>query len=1733
MTVILSLLCAVTLCCSVAILGGLNAKVKSANAAGASYGAYFNYDSDGGFDTDNIKNGLGTAQTSKVYFGTNSTNPILWRVLSNDYTDDAGGNNGYLLFADTVLGLLTINDSHNLKNVFWYSGKARSFLNGYETYYDNGTKKTLTQSSTFMYSKFNSYERDAMQNNFLKTVAVAPNLVSGTLSPYGTISGVSDAAKGDDGTTAASASNMLNGGYAVMGTTSTAYAIEETTNDKIFFLDYNDIFNTSYGFAAHPLGATYNAETSGFVVETNNAVVGTTSAGNTAQDSGNKRYWLRNPGRDPQSRACYLTVDHSKASYCSYMADVYYRPALNLNPESLIYATTASPAVGTTFSSISAPSGTPEYKLYIKSASDYDAGFDPEIKISGGKLNVKYSGLGVRRMVVLMSPKSAADGGVNYQTAIDTTTATIDLPAGINITDYTVSVMLTSKNGGNNAEEVYGVAAQANSLALPEDIEVTYNGNVWTSNDIFAEIQNKDWYVADAYTAANMTITYPSNAKDVDEYTVACELTTSSGLKWQDSSTNTSAKREFKLKIKQKEVSSLPSFAKDKDTYSANAIDFALNDYDTDELKISGITAGTTALTANTAGTQFKSADNYFTVDYDEVNKKLSATNAAEYTVTFGLADSDNYTWASAISSSPKTKTFTIEKKELVINFLSPLSNKTNFNLKTSTTGNITAEYTTTGGACTPTGGSEEEPMLNLYYVFTNGTTTGGKTQVGSTAKIGDVTLDVTTLKGDGNKFSVGTYTLTFELAPDAAAAVNKNYKLGTTASQAVSVTAGEASIDDIAIVYNTARGENAGDADAAIPSGGLTYEYDKALGVKEFKIYLDFSGISYLDYASPISYADADGAAVTSLNKAGTYTVTAVIKSTDTNYSLPATFATSKFKSYQNNGDGTATITFEVEINKATASVTGSEIPLMFQREGSTVEKYDPAKPPVYNGKPITITLASSALFPDAVKSVVFDDSVIKKTVAGDYEIDATVTLTDNYVTAAGSSTMRVKIPWKIAKEQIDLVWTNIVYADDYFNDSSLAHLQIALLDLTSAQEGKVEYEFYKEATDTVPMTEAEIKALCTNDRFTETTPTYIYVKAVLTEDGAKKYQLEDDAAKNPKRLLLGGNMTQINLSVNDEALKDFEYGDTLDVSKLFTLTNSETGDVWDSDYYDIKVRKDGNVLCALADFKANEADAGEYTFVIEIKPEYADSYVLDKSNKVKFVINPKALELPTIPEIIFSGEYFNLENLLGGSWAQIKDIVKLSGDYKDIRNVSASGYILVLELTDDNYCWAYPEDAESTTKALMRYTATEADVTPVDETTASMKWNVTPMVVDTTNLWSKTAGGATLKLPEAVTKLITGETLSVGYRYYDDAGQYIETPELKGGKSFRVEAVFGGIDAEQGNVLFKTSDGNLAATSDRISYTVPQTGAAAFIGNVKEFVSKTWMGLPVWAWLAIALALIILLIIIIAVCAKRRKSKAEREEIKARKEEERQRREDERRMQQERLQAERELAMAKQQAELEKIRAQAQAGMAGAGMASMAMQQQQPQQQQPAQQAMPAQQPMQAQMPQQMPQAMQMPAQSSGGGNSMTEMMAMMFAQFAGMKADNADKEIAALKSDKEITALRTELEIMKLKLEQVKENNRTVSVGDHELTPEFLGAVIASAVRSNGVLPQSAPVAEIPQNVEESTSVSTPTMYPADAVITTTTTVDTTKKDATAVRREREDSFADVDGFYDNID
>ncbi|MDE7453361.1 MAG: hypothetical protein K2N22_03025 [Clostridia bacterium] len=772
---------------------------------------------------------------------------------------------------------------------------------------------------------------------------------------------------------------------------------------------------------------------------------------------------------------------------------------------------------------------------------------------------------------------------------------------------------------------------------------------------------------------------------------------------------------------------------------------------------------------------------------------------------------------------------------------------------------------------------------------------------------------------------------------------------------------------------------------------------------------------------------------------------------------------------------------------------------------------------------------------------------------------------------------TSKLNLKWEIAKKNLFASFKNV--KDTYTNANGSGSFIIKQLDVPAGFESYIKYEYYDKSSG-LPVTLDDIKAAAdpTNEK------KYI-VKAYIDPAYASNYEVDNNGATPSDEFATGSKNKLATATIDGKdgstPIKVEYDGNTHFDSSLVKITSDTDGlDISD---FTVKYYK-GKTATAANELPAGELpkDAGEYCVEIILGTQAAKKYILAKET-LTVTVEAKGIDLPVLGTITFNGNEQNfVDNLSGDSWTTYGpsglDIIKVDGKLSD-RNVSAGSYSTTLELLDTNYKWIYPSSI-SPTKAIAKYSLAAGEVKVTgDDVTATYNWNITPLIVDTTNMWSKGKTGATLNLPQNIRDLIAGGTLEVGYRYYDSEGNYVEEPELKGGRSFKVEAVFAGDDAER-NVQFKRSETDFGSVSKSIDYTVPQSGAAAFFGNVKDALSKTWLGLPIWAWLLIALALIILLIVIIVVACKRRKSKEEKEEIKARKAEEKARREEERRMQQERLEeerrmqqekleAERELARAKQEAELEKIRAQAQAA-AGAGMASMAVQQQPQPQVQPVQQPMPQQvqyvpvqqqpqQPMMMPMPQYQPYPMPQPQYPYPSG-SMSDINAIAEAKAAQAIAEakaaeahaRAAEAVAEAKAAQAVAGIspwqhggmnygmqpqmQQPMQMQQQPFVIVLDENGQVKamqqLAQPQMQPAFQPILITAPSEPK---PAQKPVAQIAD--ESASTASVPASYPPDAVITTTTTVDTTKKNEVQsfrrTERDSDNSFVDVDGFYDAIE
>lgn len=458
-----------------------NSLTASADTA-TDYGAFLG--------SSNIQPVLGSGQSSKVYFGkdyadsTNGQPAILWRVLTNHYQDDAGQGDGLLLFSEKIIDDPGTNvdnkyntaGGYNVNQATWYSSELRSYLNGFEHYYNNSTNSTASfiKDSSGNFTKYlTENEYNALTPTNLLTYGYSEN-IRGVMTTTSTVTGNTLNYGNPAGAT--SSSNAFNDGYVEFGVSAPNgqyYFKKETTKDTIFLLDYCDFFNNSYGFASHPndTTATEWQDHKGYPLVAPNGLGGVANKSPVIGSS--STFMIRNSGRynKDYNYSVVLLIHTNFGSEYQYQK-LYSRPAVNLDPTKITYATTNT-TLGSTLTKVGTPpAGTPEYKLFINQPT-LDTSFKPTLKVQNNQLTVTYDNtVSDAQIVLLASPKNSTVGGVSYQAAIAATTggtnqtATFDVSA-ISGGHYNITILKTSSNGGKYSETVYGVSDAKTYIPAP------------------------------------------------------------------------------------------------------------------------------------------------------------------------------------------------------------------------------------------------------------------------------------------------------------------------------------------------------------------------------------------------------------------------------------------------------------------------------------------------------------------------------------------------------------------------------------------------------------------------------------------------------------------------------------------------------------------------------------------------------------------------------------------------------------------------------------------------------------------------------------------------------------------------------------------------------------------------------------------------------------------------------------------------------------------------------------------------------------------------------------------------------------------------------------------------------------------------------------------------------------------------------------------------------------------
>ena len=1255
------------------------------------------------------------------------------------------------------------------------------------------------------------------------------------------------------------------------------------------------------------------------------------------------------------------------------------------------------------------------------------------------------------------------------------------------------------------------------------------------------------------------------------------------GVEW---TTNDTAEKTITFEIKRKAIA-VPTIQNDTQTYNRTEYLFGLSNYDSTLMSVSSYVS-----------------NNGSTITWDGTTKKFKATDAAEYTVTFHM-DSINHIWltdAGTETSTDQTKKITIEKKEITIN-TTPASG-TNPSWGLGDTGDITINATATGI-------TNPDFELDIYYVK-DGTT--------SPLTLG---IDTTTNKLDVSQItSTGKYKLCIELT---SAASNNNYSITNGKFEMpFEIKSGGIDFSVINWQYSEAGG-NMQDLFASGVQNVIRYKQDSTGAVIKYTVGAIIPAGGYLSIDTSYNasgYTNGflttkDGATYNSgCSAVGKYKTRIALK-TDADH-LFKNDAANKYGSF--GGDDTSgwyEIEWEISKGKVDASyLSNLKDNLQYRTAGGAWQTYDPTNPPQFGKGAIEIRLDPSK-YPAGVTnaSITVND---KNTAIGSYTAQVTLTYDPNYVNEGTQS-----FTWEISAQVIEVDWTSDFWKDGSGNnvlDSNNVPYQIKVLNIPESLKQYIEYKYYiADASDPsirgmyIGTGDQGLQDLTSPPyNASSTNAVYVYVEAVI-KSGVTQYKLSDTTGNAYDCSILyrlGSTNTLVNVT---QSVTEMEYGDGALTEGIFTLYDTGIGgDLDKATYLDGIYVYDpkGTNLGLLSGFDGTKADSGLYTIEIKLNAAGENTYTLAPGSKYKFEIKPKAIEVPTVNDIVFNNTYINLADNLGGSYGTYKDIIKLGGTYDGVKNANTP-YVATLTLTNPNYCWSYPTTS-TPSKHPARITLTDGESYTVtgDETVATYNWKINPYVLGASGWNLKGKDGATYDIPAGLTE---GLDVGINYAYRTDkASNPIEEVVLKGGSTFFVTAQLTGADAN--NFVFEDSN---ATTSGFATYKVPQSGAMAAFGSIKDFMTKTWMGLPVWAWFLIGLAILILLIIIIVVAAKRRKTKEERaekkaakqaakEEAEARKEAERARLESEREAERMRLESQREIEKMRAEAEAAKAKAEAEAEIAK--MKAQAQAQTAQPVAMPQQQAMPQQMPQQMPMQQQYPQPPQMPhypqqqpvnyneleeikkqlrklnakvsrgqgfggqqfaapmqmpmmpmqmpmsAQAypqypyGGSGDGLTELKS----ELAAMRAEQHATRDAEIKAGQDLINAKMQTEFTKLRVPGYISQSAPIGY-DGAISPaQFVQAAQQPAAPQtgipaetvvamlnavmNGKLPAEKPQYEPVQVVEAETSpVTQPTVYPPDAVITTTTTVDTTKNQIKSQSREESerDRFFDIDGFYDKYE
>ncbi len=1199
-----------------------------------------------------------------------------------------------------------------------------------------------------------------------------------------------------------------------------------------------------------------------------------------------------------------------------------------------------------------------------------------------------------------------------------------------------------------------------NPLTLPTPsgtVTITYNGEEKTLYDL-AENLRPGWYDSDIYTVPSI-IEMDDSVFDAGDKTVSVTLK-SSNYVWSNNSSNSSAVRTFTFRVNKKALETefvdenglkVAKFKDENEIYTRDSGDkypVLVTRYSKN-----GIAASATYTSPNSTGTWYAHAFlenaescNYsvastgeqFTLDkigvpyptlvgsgsevYDGGEHEfiyegydpelmtytkpdgaidfdgeiLKVKNAGTYTPVFTLLNNALYAFSgnapAAVEVTPKTAT------------LSANVDGGEWGWERRTTKEV--EITVSGVI------SEDLPNLTINAAYLKD---GVSRTIGTAAYDSGYKYKVTI----PSIAQIAAYTLTLTIADGG------NYALATPYTQTFNITGTVPPFDEQYIVWQyTVDGKKTQLNDFVYDGDVVLVEYTGT----EYTFSLDETDL--LPYGLKVKDDGYQGQSATNVKAAdnGIYTMTVTIAAIDENTVFADTSFTLQFK-----------ITPKVlDLSNAEWEYSDST-----DSDGNKIwEPLSASSKPSYTGNAVTVRISPAYMASLGLAAGDYTEnysSLDNLTEQGQKRTNVEITITNaNYTTADGGY-VSIQYDWEITARALTYSWsgTQSVQAGGQSFD-----IPAIVFDAPGDYSQYYEYIYTVDDTDYTYEQLQEYMAANWSDE----TPVSGTMRVQL-KDGVTDYLI----LTSSRQFNTGTPKITLSVAVTGSGA---EYGKVSFAVSVVRGTSDESRRT--------SVTVSGGALTEARTFDGNDNEliafvnklgAGSYTVTVSLKTSDEDSYVLSQ-REFEFVISKQNVQLPTVREIVFTGETINLIDYLDGFDPDLMKLIGAAEGENGIvsgRDYRKSGYFTTIALIDGaNYQFVKAAESEAeTVKATLKFAVAFADGEEVLGSEYEINWMINRFRI-TDDMWDKSGKqGVTLKLPAQFAAMAADENLlKISYSYYDDQnGAALEEFSFKGGNSFWVNATLTGEEAN--NFEFE----NGSQISDKTVYTVPQSKTEAFFNNTMTFVENN-MILVIGC--AAGLLLLILLIIIIACAARSRRKKREREEQRRLEEkEERRREQEERRMERE----ERMARMSQQQMMMPQM------------------------------------------MPQGMPQAgghMQMGG-SVGGGSISEAQILQMQAELAELKAEKVAKEaaqqqIAQAKTDMQFAGFMAQL------------------MGGGSM--DKLTDIIRTEVR-NALADEKAALAPAEHKAEEAKEQAP--VCPPDAVMTTVTTtkIDTTKKVQNAER------------------